>query len=321
MGAHLLLAVSGGADSLAMTCILKYLARDFDFELSACSINHQIRDEAEQDALHAQKICRDLNIVCQIETFDAKALAKQKKIGLEESSRLGRYEILEACRQKLNADFIALGHHNHDLSEDVFMRIIRGCGWPALGGMKARDDKRHLIRPLLWANPDDLKRFLVGVGIEWQEDSSNNCLLYLRNRIRKNILPEIRKENPSFDDATWHIHELARLDEKYWESEIKKFRDGNCWVESNPNHSLCIAFPKQFLEGLHQALRLRIYMYALGRIGLGNSNTGKAQGRFETISKLDQALIKSGNKKIFQFGKKIVAKLDSKWVIFCESTD
>lgn len=300
---------------MAMVIIFKELSTKFNFTLSALSINHQLRTEAEEDARYAQKICNDLDIPCSIKVFNAHALSRKKNIGLEEASRLGRYQILENQRQKLHADLIALGHQNHDLSEDILMRLIRGCGWPALGGMKARDDKRYLIRPLLWANPDDLKRFLVEFGLVWREDSSNNCLLFLRNRIRKNILPEMRKENPSLDESTWHIHELAQLDTDYWENEIRTYKNNKCWSEDSLNDQIIINFPKHFLKDLHRALRLRLYLYALRKITLNNSHLGTGQGRFDTIIRLDTALLESNN-KIFQFGKNIFAELNSEHIIF-----
>lgn len=315
-GEHILLAVSGGPDSLAMVRIFKELATKFNFTLSALSINHQTRDEAEEDAFYAQKICNDLDIPCSIESFNAKALSRKRNIGLEEASRIGRYQILKDQMQKLHADFIALGHQNHDLSEDILMRLIRGCGWPALGGMKARDDKRHLIRPLLWANPDDLKRFLAELGMTWRDDSSNNCLLFLRNRIRKNILPEMRKENPSLEEATCHIHELAQLDSDYWENEIRNYKNNKCWSENLLNNQIIIDFPKHFLKDLHQAFRLRLYLYAIRRISSGNAHLGTGQANFKTIIKLDRALLESNARKTFQFGKNIFAELNSKNIIF-----
>lgn len=315
-GIHILIAISGGADSISLAHILKYLAYSFDFRLSAVSINHGLRKEAEEEAIYSRTICNNLGIPCSIESFEARELAHNLKIGLEEACRTGRYKILEACRQSCKADYIALGHQNYDLSEDILMRMIRGCGWPALGGMKAIDEQRHLIRPLLFAHPADLKHFLSDIGVTWKEDCSNDSPQFLRNRIRKDLLPRIRAENPSLESCFQNIHELSLIDEDYWYKQIEQIENKNLWREIKNDNEISIIFYRKQLINLHKALRFRLYLYAIKKISDIQQSKDKVQTRAHTIFKFDKALIEYKGKKIFQFGKGIYAEIDSKNVNF-----
>ena len=136
-GAHLLLALSGGADSTALALILRVLTPRLDLTLQALSVNHGLRPEAEEDAACALTACRRLDIPCAVRLADVRALAAAEGLGLEDAGRRARYALLEEEREALGANFIALGHHAGDVSEDVLLRLTRGTGWPALGGMCA----------------------------------------------------------------------------------------------------------------------------------------------------------------------------------------
>ena len=160
------------------------------------------------------------------------------------------------------------------------------------------------------------KSFLAELGMTWRDDSSKQLSFIFKKQNSKNILPEMRKENPSLEVATCHIHELAQLDSDYWENEIRNYKNNKCWSENLLNNQIIIDFPKHFLKDLHQAFRLRLYLHAIRRISSGNAHLGTGQANFKTIIKLDRALLESNARKTFQFGKNIFAELNSKNIIF-----
>ena len=311
---HLILAVSGGSDSLAMAWLIKSLANKLNLKMTVLTIDHGIRQEAQEEVKYVRKICRTFGLECISAKFSALKLSGKKNIGLEEAGREGRYTILGYYRKLLGADFIALGHQSNDLSEDILMRLIRGTGWPALGGMTARDDKRHIIRPILWANPDDLKNMLKSLSIEWREDKSNQDTKFLRNHIRSVLMPLLREINPSFESCAWHLHEFAKHDQDYWDLTIKKLQNEKNWDEFQFSGKSYIIFPKDFLNSIHRALRLRLYIYALKKLSFSSGR--KWQINAEKLFRLDSAIGKNKNEKFFQMGNKIYARTGKFHLIF-----
>lgn len=181
-GLRLLLALSGGADSTALAVILRILSPRLELDLYALTVNHGLRPEAEEDARWTLRLCEHLKIACEVREANVAALAAQEHLSREEAGRKLRYALLEKARHKQHADFVVTGHHNGDLAEDILLRLARGTGWPALGGMTARDDLRYLLRPLLFAQPEDLKTLLRECRIFWREDASNQDLACAKPR-------------------------------------------------------------------------------------------------------------------------------------------
>ncbi|WP_302514140.1 tRNA lysidine(34) synthetase TilS, partial [uncultured Desulfovibrio sp.] len=179
-----LLAVSGGADSTALLCIMTLLAPRHGWLLHVATVDHQLRPESAGDAAFVAGLCRTWHIPCRILTADVSRLARQNGLGTEEAARRARYALLEQARRACGATAILLGHHRGDVAEDQMLRFLRGTGWPALGGMRAEDAERHLLRPLLCTESRVLKELLHHCGITWREDASNADIRYTRNRLR-----------------------------------------------------------------------------------------------------------------------------------------
>lgn len=274
-GSHLVLAVSGGADSTALALILSLLTPRLNLRLHALSINHGLRPEAGDDAAHAQAVCHALGISCTVRTADVTGFAASHHVGEEAAGRALRYALLEKERMACQANFIALGHHREDLSEDILLRLIRGAGWPSLGGMPARDDDRHLLRPLLTCCPNDLKQLLLQCGLSWREDASNLSTQYRRNRLRHQVLPLLRAENPALERSVGHVWQLAGIDRDYWEKTLDAALLAYPWREMPSKQNDClttgpsILLPRALLRALHPAARLRLYMRAVRHLSTG----------------------------------------------------
>ena len=215
------------------------------------------------------------------------ALAATCGTGLEEAGRRARYRFLEDCRRAHGADWIALGHHRDDLAEDVVMRLVRGAGWPALGGMQQLDRKRHLVRPLLDVDKAALYTFLRQLGVDWIEDPSNRENLFRRNRIRNRVLPLLREENPSLSRSISGLHALAEEDARYWDvlltpllQQVRPLQDA-------------LFLPREHIIGQPRALRLRLYAALVRQFGQG-------QARAETLFQLDTACMASRQTRRFR---------------------
>ena len=137
-GDHIIIGVSGGADSVYLLLILNELRESMNLTITAVHINHMIRREAVDD---------QLSIPCKIFEIDVKQIAKREKMSLEEAGRKARYDAFAKTMKKYNADKIAIAHHQNDQAETFLYRVVRGTGIYGAGAMREKDG--NLIRPLL----------------------------------------------------------------------------------------------------------------------------------------------------------------------------
>ena len=228
-GMKVLCAVSGGADSM---CLLYVLNREKDalgITLSAAHYEHGIRgEESERDAAFTGQVCREMGIELVCEHGDVPAFAAEHHLGLEEAARKLRYAFLNRCADSLGCDVIATAHNLEDNAETVLFHLARGSGLRGLCGIPPKNGR--LIRPLLAVSRDEIEAFLNSEGISWVNDSSNGSDCYVRNRLRHNVLPELRRVNPLYAEAVLRTSELLRRDEEalsaFAERFIKEYYDG-----------------------------------------------------------------------------------------------
>ena len=289
--------LSGGADSTALLLAMLLLSPRLDCRVSAAHLDHGLRPESGDEAEAARELCRDLGVDCVVRRVDVAALAAERSLGLEEAAREARYAFLERVRQEADADpessWIAVGHTLDDLAEDVVMRLVRGAGWPALGGMAGVDPQRRLLRPLLLSARTDIEAFLRVSGMEWTEDASNADLDFLRNRVRHQVLPLLKRENPLFAEGVGRLWQQARLDASWLDAEL----DALPWTREADG---ALSLPLSALRGLAPALRLRACKRALERLGPG-------QPLAANLFALDEAVMSGAGGKSVQFpGSKTV---------------
>ncbi len=300
-GKSWLLAVSGGADSTALLYIMALLAPRHGWQLHVATVDHQLRPESAGDTAFVTGLCQGWHVPCRILTADVPRLAQQGGLGTEEAARLARYSLLEQARLACGATAILLGHHRSDVAEDQMLRFLRGTGWPALGGMRAEDAERHLLRPLLRTDNRALKDLLHHCGIIWREDASNADTRYTRNRLRHTILPLLRQENPRLEQACLNLWDLAGIDGDYWQQELERHLARSPWRETSGS----ITLPRALLRETHAALRLRLYHRAVARL----ARLSGGQARSATLLALDQAWQEGRGGTIFQLPGNIMAHL------------
>ncbi len=210
----ILLAVSGGVDSVVLAHLCK-IAK-LDFTLAHCNFN--LRDEesdADEDFVAA--LAKKLNVELFIENFDTEQYAKDNSISIQMAARDLRYEWFEELRLKHQFDFILTAHHANDSLETFFINLIRGTGLEGLSGINA--DSNYIIRPLLNFSRKEILAYAEENKISWREDSTNASTKYLRNKIRHELVPVLEEINPQFLETFLktqsHLKENEELIEDY----------------------------------------------------------------------------------------------------------
>jgi len=189
-GSHLLVAVSGGSDSVALLFLLRDLAENGKFTLAGLAhLNHGLRSTADRDERFCRELADRLHLQIAVKKEDVKGYARGRNLSVEDAARRIRYDFLEQAADAFGADRIAVGHTQDDQAETLLLKLIRGAGLTGLAGIRPR--RGRIIRPLLDASRADLRKYLADVGQEWIEDESNEDLANPRNRIRHRVLPEL----------------------------------------------------------------------------------------------------------------------------------
>lgn len=296
-GERFVLAVSGGLDSTALALVLRILQPRLGCELVCAHLDHGLRQDSAQDALHAEAFCRQLGLGCRVARADVRTLASQQHVGLEEAGRMARYAFFEDVRLETGAFAVCTAHHVDDLAEDQVLRLMRGAGWPALGGMPAWDEDRRLLRPLLLTQKAELGRLLEHAGHGWREDSSNASREFTRNRVRQDIVPVLVRENPHYLAAAAELWRQARADSGHWDALMAQS------MACAPHKETVLA--KTVLLAASQALRLRLYKRCLDACGPG-------QALAATLRQLDEAWERGTPGKAFSFpgGKRALIEPD-----------
>jgi len=200
-GAKVVVALSGGPDSVALLCLLDRLRIRYSLAITAVYINHGLRPRAaRREELFCADLCRKLDIDLVVERIDIRRRAEVEGTSLETAGRDYRYRILEKIRTQLRYDLIATGHHRDDQAETVLYRIIRGTGLDGLMGIRIK--RGRVVRPLLEVGKQELLDWLEKSGIEYCIDSTNESTRFARNVVRNRVLPLIRSRiNAGVDSA------------------------------------------------------------------------------------------------------------------------
>lgn len=229
-GQKILVAVSGGVDSMILLRILVSLAKKHRWNISVAHFNHQLRGRAsDADEKCVRQTAAKLRLKFFAGQADVKTFAAQSKISVEMAARKLRHEFLAkiACKQKIST--IALAHHADDQVELFFLRLLRGAGGEGLAGMKWRspspaDRRVEIIRPLLGVAKAGLLAFARAHKIRFCEDASNASSDFLRNRIRNELLPLLRKKyQPAVDKAVLRLMDIAGEESDFVAQAVEAF--------------------------------------------------------------------------------------------------
>jgi len=214
-----LVALSGGADSVCLLLALKEL----DIDVCAFHFNHCIRgEEADRDQMFCQTLCEKENIPFSASKADVPAYAVNNSLGLEEAARKLRYQALEEEAIRVCADYIATAHNADDNAETVIFNLVRGCSADGLAGIP--EMRGRIIRPLLNSTRNEIEEYLGNIGASYVVDSTNLSDDYTRNRIRHLVMPVLREINPSVSVSISRMCDSLKKDKKYFTDVLENSR-------------------------------------------------------------------------------------------------
>ncbi|MDD8027003.1 MAG: tRNA lysidine(34) synthetase TilS, partial [Acidobacteriota bacterium] len=229
-GEIVLVACSGGPDSMTLLHLCLELGADEGFSTAVAHFNHGLRPRAGADERFVERAALALGLPYFAGRADVRSLARARGLGLEEAGRLARYVFLERAAAEAGAARIATGHTMNDQAETVLLRLLRGTGPWGLAGIPAKR-ALSIVRPLLTIERDDVLSYLADRGIAYRRDETNRDTEILRNRIRHELIPHLENR---YEPAV--VHSLARLariaaDEEDWldataAARIKKMLGG-----------------------------------------------------------------------------------------------
>lgn len=245
-GDKVLVALSGGSDSVFLLHALHNLSKKHNFSVSAAHLNHSLRPEADEEEHFVLDLCSSLGIPCRTKTSDIKKISEKQRISEETAGRNERYAFFKALSDELGYTKLATAHHLDDNAETILMHFIRGSGTKGMGGIEYKHG--NIIRPLLDFTKEEITEICESMHFDYVTDKSNFDTAYTRNRLRLKLIPEIKKYNPAFSQIITKNAILFSEDndflEKYAYNIFEKHFDGS--------------FPRSVLDKEHIAVKRRI---------------------------------------------------------------
>jgi tRNA(Ile)-lysidine synthase len=224
-GETIILAVSGGPDSLCLLHLFTRLASTDNLKLVVAHLNHGLRPEAAAEEAGLAALAARLNLPFKTKKVNIKSYKKRLKLSEEAAGRRARYRFLLRVARSFQADAIALGHHRDDQAETVLLNLLRGSGIDGLAGILPlrRLNGVKLIRPLLEFRRSEIESYCRDQGLDYYTDSSNLETEYTRNKIRLELIPHLEERyNPRIRDALAGLAELAAEDRYYFAHQVRK---------------------------------------------------------------------------------------------------
>ena len=275
----IVVAVSGGPDSMCLLHILLTLRKEYNLELNVAHVNHMIRENAILDEEYVKDFCEKNNLNFFVKKVDVHELSKKDRIGTEEAGRKARYEFFNEVKEMTSSNKIAIAHNKNDKVETIFLNLIRGTGTYGLIGIEPKNG--IYIRPLLEIERENIERYCDEFNLNPRIDESNFENIYNRNKIRNVIIPYIKKEfNPNIVNTVSRLSDIVQDEEKYFnkivENEYKKLviEETNEYIKLNR---------KEFND-LDLIIRKKLVFYVINK--LIGSTMGIEKIHVEDIIKL-----------------------------------
>jgi tRNA(Ile)-lysidine synthase len=283
-GDRICVAISGGADSVALLLTLHAAnstpRESLGIGLSAAHVHHGLRGtEADVDQQFVSDLCIGLDVPLHLYQANIPDRVAQTRETIEEAARNARYDFFSTLLNSGHADSILTAHTLDDQAETVLMKLLRGAWTEGLSAIHpvVTQPKGKILRPFLSTRRADIEAFLNSIPQTWREDSTNTDTAFTRNKIRHELLPQLRAYNPNLDQTLANLAELAREEESRWQTELarvlpqlllpgKPVRGGGRAVSTAPGHS-AVSIELDRLRTLDPALRRRVIRAAARQLG------------------------------------------------------
>ncbi len=295
---RVLVAISGGKDSMYLLDRLLSIAVRRSLDVQAAHFNHQLRGkDSDEDESFVREYCKKKGLTCHVDRGDVSAFAKENGLGTEEAARILRYEFLEKTADEIGADRIATAHTANDNAETMLFNLTRGSGLRGLCGIPPV--RGRIVRPILTVSSEEILRYLEEKGIPHVEDETNTDETFSRNKIRRQVVPQLRQLNSGFDKACLRTAELLRQDEEFLRSMAEDFIEEN-YKNGEVSASLLAKLPKpissRVLGLITKGEISAVHIEAVLKLA-----SGKAQRAFGDIPKMRVA--RQGDRLIFNYSK------------------
>lgn len=249
---RILLAVSGGVDSMVLTDLFLKLVKGKNIGIAHC--NFQLRGmESDEDEILVKEVAAENAVSFFSTSFKTKEYAALNKVSIQIAARELRYNWFEQIKEQYNFDYVITAHHADDVAETFIMHLIRGTGLDGLQGIPKVNN--YILRPLLPFSRKEILEYAKENKIKWREDASNASLKYVRNKIRHQVIPVFKEENPSFlssfQQTLLHLKEAQLL----IEDAVTSFKNEVCTLEDG-----------MLKLNINKALKyenLRVYLYKI----------------------------------------------------------
>ncbi|MEA1960114.1 MAG: tRNA lysidine(34) synthetase TilS [Bacillota bacterium] len=304
-GDTVIVAVSGGPDSIALLHVLTILAPELQCDLAVAHVNHLLRENANEDERFVRDCCEKWEIPFYTTHQDVASFAKTAKKSLEDAGRVKRYEFFRELAEKLEASCIATAHHHDDVAETVLLHLLRGTGIKGLRGIMPHNGQ--LVRPFLDVTRQEILNYLSQNQLAYRIDESNDCVAYTRNRIRHELIPYLEESfNPRIVET---LCQLARISAD--ENDLMEAWTDECWHEivSAPEGET-IHLNRSAFSALPVAIQRRLVMFAFSQL---SENGGW------TLSDAEKVLIlseKDGSSRVLHLKKKVKVNLSYDKIVF-----
>jgi len=270
-GDRVLVAVSGGPDSVCLLSVLQALAKDLDLILRIAHLDHMFRgNESADEALFVGELANTFGIPATIEKFDVPAYCFERGLSPQKGAREARYDFLQRVATAFDASRIATGHTADDQAETFLMRLLRGAGASGLSAIPPV--RENIIRPLIEITRDEVLEYLKETGISFVTDPSNTKPVYTRNRIRLEIIPVLKGFNPRIVETLAAEAALLRDEDEAIELHCAALADGI--LERNEND---LVIKRKEFSALPVAFRRRLLKRALDLAGADSAGLSQVQ--------------------------------------------
>lgn len=275
----IVVAVSGGPDSMCLLHILLTLRKEYNLELNVAHVNHMIRENAILDEEYVKDFCQKNNLNFFVKKVDVHELSKKDRIGTEEAGRKARYEFFNEVKEMTSSNKIAIAHNKNDKVETIFLNLIRGTGTYGLIGIEPKNG--IYIRPLLEIERENIERYCDEFNLNPRIDESNFENIYNRNKIRNVIIPYIKKEfNPNIVNTVSRLSDIVQDEEKYFNKIVEKEYKKLVIEETNEY----IKLNRKEFNDLDLIIRKKLVFYVINK--LIGSTMGIEKIHVEDIIKL-----------------------------------